>query len=239
MIAAHNKKPRRNALITGASRGLGRALAFALAEDGWGLILDARGAEALEEVRTALSTATEVIAIHGDVSDGSHRQVLAQAAQQVGGLELLINNASAIGPSPMPELLEYPLDVLEAVFRVNVMAPLGLLQEVKGLLKRGAVIINVTSDAGFEAYPGWGGYGTSKAALEHLTAILAEENPEWRLYWVDPGDMRTQMHQQATPEEDISDLPLPEESLPGFLQLIQGHLPSGRYLAQQITAETA
>jgi NAD(P)-dependent dehydrogenase (short-subunit alcohol dehydrogenase family) len=213
------------------------ALAFALADHGWRLIIDGRGEAALKQVQTALSAAAEVVAISGDVSDADHRQALAEAARQSGGLDLLINNASTVGPSPMPELLEYPPEALEAVFRVNVIAALGLIQEVKEILKPGAVIINVTSDAGIEAYPGWGGYGASKAALEHLSAILAAENPDWRIYWVDPGDMRTQMHQEAAPDEDISDLPLPEESVPGFLQLIDGRLPSGRYQAQQVMAE--
>ncbi len=230
---------RRTALITGASRGLGFALASSLAERGWEMIIDARGAPALEKARDTLSKLARATAIPGDLSDPAHRRALAQAARLAGGLDLVFNNASTIGPSPMPELLDYPLEALEEVYRVNVLAPLGLIQDVKDMLKPGTVIINVTSDAGVEAYAGWGGYGSSKAALEHLTAILAAENPDWRIYWVDPGDMRTQMHQDATPGEDISDLPLPEESVPGFLRLIEGDLPSGRYQARQLTAERA
>jgi NAD(P)-dependent dehydrogenase (short-subunit alcohol dehydrogenase family) len=214
-------------LITGASRGLGLALARALANEGWRLILDARGKEALEAVRAELAQKTDVIAIAGDVSDAGHRQELAQAA---GELDALVNNASILGLSPQPNLLEYPLDAIEQIFRVNVIAPLGLIQAMK--LKPDARIINISSDAGVEAYAGWGGYGSSKAALEHLSAILAAENPNWHVYRVDPGDMRTQMHQEAFPEDDISDRPLPEESVPALLALLNGDFPSGRYKVQ-------
>ncbi len=189
----------RTALITGASRGLGLALARQLAADGWQLIIDARGTNALEEARRELSQHTKVIAIAGDVTDAAHRTDLAQAAQELGGLDALVNNASILGPSPQPFLLEYPLNVLEEVYRTNVIAPLGLIQAVKPFLKPGARILNITSDAGVEGYEGWGGYGSSKAALEQLSHILAAENPGWRVYWVDPGDMRTQMHQEAFP----------------------------------------
>ncbi len=161
-------------------------------------------------------------AIPGDVADPQHRAALADAARQIGGLDALVNNASILGPSPQPALLDYPLDVLEQVYRVNVLAPLGLIQALHDTLKPSAVIINITSDAGVEAYEGWGGYGSSKAALEQLSAILAAENPHWRIYWVDPGDMRTQMQQQAFPGEDISDRPLPEASVPGLLALLKG-----------------
>lgn len=228
---------RPTALITGASRGLGQALASALAQRGWGLILDARGQTALENVRSELSHWTNVIAIPGDVSEQSHRKALAWAARKAGGLEAVINNASLLGPSPMPALLKYPLEALENVFRVNVFSILALIQDLKAEIKTGGRIINVSSDAGVEAYPGWGGYGSSKAALEQLSAILAEENPQWRVYWVDPGDMRTQMHQDAFPGEDISDLPLPEETVPGFLSLLEGDLPSGRYRSQALIPE--
>lgn len=210
----------RTALITGASRGLGLALARQLAKDGWTLIIDARGAEALEAARAELAHLTNVIAIAGDVTDEAHRQVLAAAAHSLGGLDALVNNASILGPSPQPNLLDYPLDVLERVYRTNVIAPLAVIQAVRYELKPGACVINVTSDAGVEAYSGWGGYGSSKAALEQLSNILAAENPNLRVYWVDPGDMRTQMHQEAFPGEDISDRPLPEESVPGLLELL-------------------
>jgi len=225
----------KNALITGASRGLGLALARQLAGQGWGLIIDARGKKALEQVREELSRSTTVIAIAGDVKAESHRKKLLKAVQELGGLDLIVNNASLLGPSPQPQLLYYPLDVLEEVYRANVIAPLAILQTLQSSLKPDARIINITSDAAVEAYGGWGGYGSSKAALEHLSHILAEENPELRIYWVDPGDMRTQMQQEAFPDEDISDRPLPEESVPGLIALIEGDQPSGRYRAREVT----
>ena len=228
---------RQTALITGASRGLGLALARALAEREWTLIVDARGREPLAVARSELSALTDVIVVPGDVTDGAHRRALARAARDVGGLDLLVNNASLLGPSPQPPLVDYPLDVLERVYRTNVVAPLALFQAVRPLLKPGARVVNVTSDAAVEPYPGWGGYGASKAALEQLSNILAAEHPDLRVYWVDPGDMRTQMHQEAYPGEDISDRPLPEESVPGFLALIAGERPSGRYAARTLAAE--
>ena len=227
----------RTALITGASRGLGLALARQIATEGWHLIIDARGAEALETARAALAKQTRVIAIPGDVTDGNHRQALAEAAREWGGLDALVNNASILGPSPQPLLLDYPLEVLEQVYRTNVIAPLALVQTLRDALKPGACVINITSDAGVEAYEGWGGYGSSKAALEQLSNILAAENPSWRVYWVDPGDMRTQMHQEAFPGEDISDRPLPEESVPGLLDLLTGTRPSGRHSARALSKE--
>jgi NAD(P)-dependent dehydrogenase (short-subunit alcohol dehydrogenase family) len=226
----------RTAIITGASRGLGLALARTLAEDGWNLIIDARGEEALERARAELSRYTRVIAIPGDVTDPEHRGGLAEAAREVGGVDALVNNASVLGPSPQPELLDYPLDEFEQVYRNNVLSPLALIQALSTDLKMGARIINVTSDAAVEPYEGWGGYGSSKAALEQLSNILAAENPGLRIYRVDPGDMRTQMHQEAFPEEDISDRPLPEESVPGFIELLTGDLPSGRYEARELAA---
>jgi NAD(P)-dependent dehydrogenase (short-subunit alcohol dehydrogenase family) len=225
------------ALITGASRGLGLALARALAQRGWRLIIDARNPIPLKSVEVELARYTQVAAIPGDVTDKLHRQALAQAAREAGGLDLVVNNASILGPSPQPELLDYPLEVLEQVYRANTIAPLALLQAVKDELKAEARIINITSDAGLEAYPGWGGYGSSKAALEHLSAILAAENPTWHIYWVDPGDMRTQMQQEAFPDEDISDRPLPEASVPGLIALLEGGYPSGRYAARSLAAE--
>jgi NAD(P)-dependent dehydrogenase (short-subunit alcohol dehydrogenase family) len=224
----------RTALITGASRGLGLALARRLAAEGWTLIIDARGTEALEATRAELAELTRVVAITGDVTDEQHRRALARAAHEAGGLDTLVNNASILGPSPQPELLDYPLDVLEEVYRTNAVAPLALVQAVGKDLKPGARILNVTSDAGVEPYPGWGGYGSSKAALEHLSAILAAEKPSLRIYRVDPGDMQTQMHREAFPGEDISNRPLPEESVPGLLELLTGDLPSGRYEARTL-----
>lgn len=225
------------ALITGASRGLGRALARSLAGRGWNLIIDARGAEALRIAAAELSPAAHVIAIAGDVTDPAHRQVLAEAAHQAGGLEAVVNNAGILGPSPQPHLLDYPLNTLAQVYDANVFGPLALLQALRAELKPGARILNITSDAGVQAYAGWGGYGSSKAALEQLSAILAAENPHWRVYWVDPGDMRTQMHQEAFPGEDISDRPLPDDSVPGLWRLLEGDWPSGRYTARALTTE--
>lgn len=229
-------KKSQTVLITGASRGLGLALARKLAERGWNLIIDARGEAALAAAQAELAQQTQVTAIAGDVSHEAHRRALTIAARAAGGLDGIINNASVLGPSPQPELLDYPLAILEQVYRVNVIAPLALIQAVRTILKPEARIINITSDAGVEAYPGWGGYGSSKAALEQLSAILAEENPTWRVYWVDPGDMRTQIHQEAFPDEDISDRPLPEESVPGLIELLEGERPSGRYQARVLAS---
>ena len=224
----------RVALITGASRGLGLALARSLAERGWSLALDARGSQALEQARSELSSKTQTVALAGDVSDAAHAKALTDAAKELGGLDLLVNNASILGPSPQPNLRDYPLDVLEQVYRVNVLAPLRLIQLALPVLRPGARILNITSDAGVEGYPGWGGYGSSKAALEQLSNVLAAEHPEFKIYWADPGDMNTQMHQEAFPGEDISDRPPPESSVPGLLALIEGNLPSGRYKAREI-----
>lgn len=220
------------ALITGASRGLGLALARALAGRGWRLVIDARGADALEAARAELAALTEVEALSGDVGDPHHRRALVDAAG--GSLDVLVNNASLLGPSPQPTLAEYPLDVLESVYRVNVLAPLALVQHALPALAAGARILNVTSDAAVEAYPGWGGYGSAKAALEQLTAVLAAEHPDLRVYAVDPGDMNTRMQQEAFPGEDVSDRPPPEESVPGLLALIDGDAPSGRYSAREL-----
>jgi NAD(P)-dependent dehydrogenase (short-subunit alcohol dehydrogenase family) len=231
--------PQRTALITGASRGLGLALARALADEGWTLIIDARAEDALESARIELSARTRVVAIAGDVADPEHRAALADAGREVGGLDALVNNASILGPSPQPALLDYPLDVLEEVYRTNTLSPLALVQMLGNDLKQDARVINVTSDAAVEPYEGWGGYGSSKAALEQLSNIFAAENPNLRVYRVDPGDMRTRMQQEAFPDEDISDRPLPEESVPGFLELITGDLPSGRYEARALAASTS
>ena len=224
----------RTALITGASRGLGLALARRLAGDGWTLIIDSRGAKDLEAARAELAEQTRVVAIAGDVRSEEHRRALAGAAREAGGLDVLVNNASILGPSPQPELIDYPLDVLEEVYRANTIAPLALIQAIRDELKPEARIINITSDAAVEPYEGWGGYGSSKAALEQLSNILAAENPDLRVYWVDPGDMRTRMQQEAFPDEDISDRPLPDESVPGLIELLSGDQPSGRYEAKAL-----
>ena len=213
------------AIVTGASRGLGLAFARALAERHWRLVIDARETAPLQAAASELGA----IAIPGDVADAAHREALVAAA---GPVDLLVNNASVLGPSPQPPLADYPLDVLEHVYRVNVLAPLALFQLAR--LNPGARVINVTSDAGAEAYEGWGGYGSSKAALEQLSAILAIEHPGLRIYAVDPGDMNTRMHQEAFPGEDISDRPPPEDSVPGLLALVEGDVPSGRYRAAEL-----
>ncbi|HEV3378033.1 MAG TPA: SDR family oxidoreductase [Thermoleophilaceae bacterium] len=218
-------------IITGASRGLGLALMRALAERGWRLVVDARGGDALEEATAGLE---RIVAIAGDVADPGHRRELVEAAGE--RIDLLVNNASLLGPSPQPPLADYPLAELERVYQVNLLAPLALIQLALPRLVPGAAILDITSDAAVEAYEGWGGYGSSKAALEQLTAILAAENPALRVYSVDPGDMRTQMHQEAFPGEDISDRPPPEESVPGLLALIEGSEPNGRYQARTLAA---
>ena len=223
------------AIITGASRGLGLALARALAQRQWALVLDARGREDLERAARELGTLTDVVAIAGDVADPVHRMQLVHGAGQQ--IDVLVNNASLLGASPQPSLAEYPLERLEEVYRVNTLAPLALAQLVLPRLPDGGRIVNVTSDAAVEPYEGWGGYGSSKAALEQLTAILAAEQPSLRVYAVDPGDMRTQMHQEAFSGEDISDRPPPEDSVPGLLALIEGDLPSGRYSARALIGE--
>jgi NAD(P)-dependent dehydrogenase (short-subunit alcohol dehydrogenase family) len=220
------------AIVTGASRGLGLALARELAARGWRLMIDARGADALERARAELAARTTVDALVGDVSDPRHRAALVTAAGD--RVDLLVNNASRLGPSPQPPLHAYPLDELERVYAVNVIAPLALAQLALPLMGDGAMILNVTSDAAVEVYEGWGGYGSSKAALEQLTRVLAVEHPQLRIHAVDPGDMRTHMHQDAFPGEDISDRPPPEESVPGLLALIEGERASGRFLARDV-----
>jgi NAD(P)-dependent dehydrogenase (short-subunit alcohol dehydrogenase family)/catechol 2,3-dioxygenase-like lactoylglutathione lyase family enzyme len=224
------------ALITGASRGLGLALAQALAERGWQLVITARGREALEAARERLARVTRVVALAGDIAEPAARAALAQAVAALGPLDLLVNNAGTLGPSPRPALLDLPLESLDALFHTNVTAQLGLIQALAHHFSPYPTLVNITSDAAVEAYAGWGGYGGSKAALEHLGAILAAERPAWRVLTVDPGDMRTQMHQDAFPGEDISDRPLPETSVPGLLALIEGEAPSSRYRARQMAA---
>jgi NAD(P)-dependent dehydrogenase (short-subunit alcohol dehydrogenase family) len=217
------------AIVTGASRGLGLALTRALVDRGWQVVADARGADELER---ACGGHDRVVTVPGDVADPQHRLDLVEAAGP--DVDLLVNNASTLGPSPLPPLAQLPLEELRRVYEVNVLAPHALVQLAIPRLRAGARIVNVTSDAAVEAYQGWGGYGSSKAALEQLGAVLAAEQSELRVYTVDPGDMRTQMHQDAFPGEDISDRPPPEESVPGLLELIEGDLPSGRYRAREL-----
>lgn len=223
------------AIITGASRGLGLALARALAGKHWNLVINARGAKALETAKLELEQITRVTAILGDVSDEVHLDQMIAAAREFGGLDALVNNASILGSSPQPKLEAYPLDVLEQVYRVNVFAPLRLIQLALPIMNAGARVLNITSDAGIEAYEGWGGYGSSKAALEQLSKVLAVEHPNLHVYSLDPGDMNTQMHQEAFPGEDISDRPPPEASVPGLLKLLEDDLPSGRYQARVLS----
>jgi NAD(P)-dependent dehydrogenase (short-subunit alcohol dehydrogenase family) len=224
------------ALITGASRGLGLALARALAERGWSLVVDARGAGALEAVAGDFPNA---VAIPGDVADPGHRAELAAAVARIGRLDLLCNNASHLGPSPQPALAEYPLEELRRVYEVDVLAPLALTQLALPLLAEHAAIVNVSSDAAVEAYEGWGGYGSAKAALDHVTAILGAEQPNLSVYAFDPGDMRTEMHQQAFPGEDISDRPEPDSVVPALLRLLDERPPSGRYRASEFLVPEA
>ncbi len=225
------------ALVTGASRGLGLAIAGALAERGWRLVVDGRHVEDLRRADRALSRRTEVAAVCGDVADTAHREQLGAAVTAYGRLDVLVNNASTLGVSPLPPLAAYPIDELVRVLRVNAVAPLALLQRLlPSLTASSGAVVNVSSDAAVEAYPGWGGYGASKAALDQLTAVLAAENPHVRWYAVDPGDMRTAMHQEAFPGEDISDRPEPETVVPALLRLIEGDLPSGRYRAVDLLA---
>lgn len=217
------------AVVTGASRGLGLALATGLTRRGWHVVVDARDQHALTAA-TADLPPDAVTAVPGDVTDTAHRGDLTRAARAAGGARLLVNNASVIGPSPQPSLADYPADALAEVFAVNTFAPLAMAQELLGQLREnGGTIVNISSDAAVEAYPGWGGYGSAKAALDQLTAVLAAENPTIRILAFDPGDMNTVLHQQAEPDEDLSDLPAPETVVPALLELIEGTLPSGRY----------
>ena len=220
------------AVITGASRGLGRALALALAGRRWTLIVDARTSADLAVVGAELDErgAASVVTLAGSVAEPEHRQQIADEVAFAGGLDLLVNNASILGPSPQPSLANYPSDVLRQVFDVNALAPLALTQTLLPALRsRNGKVVNISWDAAVEPYEGWGGYGSSKAALDQLSAILGAEEPSVRVYAVDPGDMRTRMHQEAFPGEDISDRPEPETVVPGLMGLIDGNLPSGRY----------
>ena len=230
----------RTAIITGASRGLGRALAAGLAREGFDLIIDARDAVALDAATGALRAAGgraaqrpggRVTAVPGDVTDPAHRA----AADAAGRLDLLVNNAGTLGASPLPALADYPPDELRAAFEANVIAPIALIQLALPLLRAsGGAVLNITSDAAVEAYAGWGGYGAAKAALEQASNVLAAEEPTLRVWWADPGDLRTDMHQLAFPGEDISDRPEPSSVVPAFLRLVTQRLPSGRYRAAHL-----
>jgi NAD(P)-dependent dehydrogenase (short-subunit alcohol dehydrogenase family) len=257
------------AIVTGGSRGLGEALAGALAERGWSVVVDARSGaeleEAVERLRARAARATRaggtgrargasqagapdhaeaagsIVGIAGDVTDAAHRRALVAAAEAAGGIDLLVNNASTLGATPLPGLGSYPLDVLREVYEVNTIAPLALVQAALPLLRRSQNprVLNVTSDAAADAYEGWGGYGSSKAALEHVGSVVAVEEPWLRVWTVDPGDMRTRMHQDAFPGEDISDRPLPESVVPALIALIDGDRPPGRYRAGDLVPASA
>ena len=215
----------RVAIVTGGSRGFGRAAAAALVADGWRVVVDGRDARALEEA----AGATGAVAVPGDVADFGHRAALVDRAARLGGVDLLVNSAGTLGPSPLPRLSGLALDAFEEILDVNVVAQLGLVQLALPMLRAaGGAVVNVTSDAGVEAYEGWGGYGASKAALEQLSRVLAAEEPDLRVWWVDPGDMRTEMHQAAFPGEDISDRPEPESVAPALVELVRARPPSGR-----------
>ncbi|MEV6427402.1 SDR family oxidoreductase [Nocardia sp. NPDC051463] len=228
---------RPTALITGASAGFGLALTRSLVGRGWQVIGTGRRADRLERVRAELGDA--VLALPGDITDPAHRAELADIARRIGYLDLVVNNASRLGPSPMPRLADYPLDELELVYRTNVIAPLAVVQFALPLLGSAGVAIDISSDAGIEPYPDWGGYGSSKAALDQLTAILAAENPDVSIYAFDPGDMRTEMHQAAFPGDDISDRPAPETVVPALLRLIEERPKNGRYTAAEFATGVA
>jgi NAD(P)-dependent dehydrogenase (short-subunit alcohol dehydrogenase family) len=222
------------AVVTGGSQGLGLALSETLAREGWTLVVDARRADRLDDALSKLRAFTDVTGVVGDVTDALHRSELVAAARRWGPVRLLVNNASTLGGSPLPALGEITPEAFRRTLDVNLVAPVALIQEFSATLAPGATIVNITSDAAVEPYPGWGGYGASKAALEHASRILAVERPDLRVLVVDPGDMRTEMHRDAFPGEDISDRPEPAESVPGIMALVDGDQPSGRYEARTL-----
>ena len=228
------------ALVTGASAGLGLALAHGLADRGWALIIDARGADALKNAADVLAAKTDVVPLAGDVTDPEHRADLADAVGELGRLDLLVNNASYLGPSPLQRLAAADVTELRRVYEVDVIAPIALTQDlVPDLIATAGIVLNISSDAAVEAYEGWGGYGSAKAALDHASAVLAAEHPELAVYAVDPGDLRTAMHQAAFPGEDISDRPEPASVVPAFLRLLDSRPASGRYRAAEFAPAVA
>jgi NAD(P)-dependent dehydrogenase (short-subunit alcohol dehydrogenase family) len=229
----------RTAIVTGASRGFGLALARELAEDDWNLVIDARHRSELIHAAEGLDEKGHgtILALDGDVSDAGHLEQLVDASDRLGGLDLLVNNAGSLGPSPLPRLSAYPVRELLDVFRVNVVAPLRLIQmALPSLRDRRGTIVNITSDAAVEAYEGWGGYGSSKAALEQVSNVIAVEEDSVRVMWFDPGDMATKMQQDAYPGEDISDRSNPETRVPALIRLLESDAASGRYTAEEILA---
>lgn len=242
MTTNTSPRPVGTAVVTGASRGFGRAVAAQLAELGWNLVLDARTPTDLQRAAAELGELGpgKIHALAGDITLPEHAARLIETAVRTGGFSLLVNNAGILGPSPQPRLAGYPLDVLEEVLDVYVVAPLRIIQlALPHLRERAGVIVNVTSDAAIEAYEGWGGYGSAKAALEQMSNVLSAEEPTVRVYWLDPGDMRTRMHQDAFPGEDIGDRPLPEARAPALIRLLEEAPPSGRYTAQQFLEPAA
>jgi NAD(P)-dependent dehydrogenase (short-subunit alcohol dehydrogenase family) len=229
------------AIVTGASRGLGRAVALRLAQSGWDLVVDARGTDALHQAAAQMEKAGATVrALAGDLADDSHRRALVQAAEELGGVDLLVNSAGTLGPSPLPPVAELEPDALRQILEVNVVAQMALVQNSLSALRRaGGTVVAVTSDAAVEGYEGWGGYGASKAALEQLHHVLGTEETAITVYRFDPGDMRTQMHQDAFPGEDISDRADPDEAAAALLQLLERRPPSGRYRAAEVEAVPA
>jgi short-subunit dehydrogenase len=227
------------AVITGASRGLGRALAAGLARAGYDLVIDARDGDALANARNTIAEqapGTAITAVPGDITDPAHRAELIAAAANI---TLLVNNAGTLGAAPLPALADYPPAALRDAFEANVIAPVALIQSFLPQLRgSGGAVLNITSDAAIEAYTGWGGYGATKAALEQASNVLAAEETAIRVWWADPGDLRTDMHQAAFPGTDISDRPLPESVVARFLYLITERLPSGRYRAAELGTKT-
>ena len=227
------------AIVTGASRGFGRAVTAALLDRGWVVVADARRAGNLKTTAAELNS-SRLITVPGDVTDASHRDALVAAALEAGSLRLLVNNASRLGPSPQPVIADYPAGELLAVYQTNVFAPLALIQaSLPALTSHAGVIVNLSSDAAVEPYAGWGGYGSSKAALDQLSAVLAAEAPGVSVYAFDPGDMRTEMHQAAFPGEDISDRAEPESVVPAFLSLLDTRPAAGRYRAADLALSGA
>ena len=228
------------ALITGGTRGFGLALAQALVDREWSVIVNGRNTQALDDAAAQLGPRATAIA--GDVTDRVHRRRLIEAVDGFGGLDLLVNNASSLGPTPLPGLDRYPVERLREVLETNVVAPLALIQSLlTNIRSASGTIVNISSDAALEPYAGWGGYGASKAGLDLMSAVLAQEQTGINVYAFDPGDMRTDMHQAAYPGEDISDRPLPETIVPSLLALLEQAPPSGRYRAGDflVVAEVA
>lgn len=237
--AARDRRNGPVAVVTGGSQGLGLALSRALVRRGYSLVIDARRTDRLESAISELSAVGTAVGIAGDVTDAGHRRRLVEIAAGLGPIDVLVNNASTLGASPLPTIDEIDLDVVRHAFETNVVAPIALYQEASPHLAARAAIVNITSDAAVEGYPTWGGYGATKAALEQVGRVLAAERPDLRVLTVDPGDMRTEMHQDAFPGEDISDRPEPETSIPGLIALIEGDQPSGRYAARSVPSEVA